>query len=73
MCDECKQAGSAQGGYAQAGIEKSKLKENTLRERLERRQNQLTREIAQIAAALQLIYTNPDAERIVETFNRAGF
>ena len=70
MCDNCNQNGpvetAGQGQIGPAG------KELGVRERLDRRRNHLTAQLAQIDVALQLVYTNPDAEKIHEILNRSG-
>jgi hypothetical protein len=77
MCDGCNQT-EAPSNYADAGIKAQAqtkigggLKESTLRDRLEAHRNRLSRQLVQVEQALQLIYTNPDAEKIHEVLNRA--
>jgi hypothetical protein len=75
MCDTCNTATDAPVGYIGGGQMETKsahLKESTLRDRLESRRNRLTQQLAQVEAALQLIYTNPDAEKIHDVLNRSG-
>ena len=47
-------------------------KESTFRNRLEARRNRLSRQLVEVEEALRLIYSNPDAERIHEIFERTG-
>lgn len=76
MCDMTEACDTARGdgqiGYAQAGTQNLKNAAPSFRDRLERRRNLLTRQLAQVEAALQLVYTNPDAEKIHELLNRSG-
>ena len=79
MCDECNQTGaveeSAKGaqGYGVAGMQaETKLKSSSFRDRLESRRNSLTRQLTQVEQALQLLYTNPDAEKTYEVLKRTG-
>jgi hypothetical protein len=76
MCDGCNQTEAADPGYGIAGqgVESAQLKADvsTFRKRLEARRNRLSRQLVEVEEALRLIYSNPDAERIYETFNRTG-
>ena len=67
MCDGCErtEAVSADAGTAQ-------LKSSSFRDRLESRRNSLTRQLTQVEQALQLLYTNPDAEKTYDILKRTG-
>jgi hypothetical protein len=45
---------------------------STFRNRLEARRNRLSRQLVEVEEALRLIYSNPDAERMHEIFERTG-
>lgn len=45
----------------------------SLRDRLERKRTRLQRELAKIDAALSVLYTVPDAERIAAVLQQANF
>jgi hypothetical protein len=64
MCDEC--------NTQQVGNDARVNKQSTFRDRLESQRNSLSRQLAQVETALHLLYSNPDAEKIHETLNRAG-
>ena len=73
MCDDCntKQAEQAASGiYGNAGSQLKQTPEPRFRHRLEEKRNRLTKQLVQVEAALQLVYTNPDAEKIYEVLNR---
>ena len=78
MCDGCSSTTEAPRGYIGGGQSAEQLgkspnpKEDTLRDRLESLRNRLTRKLAQCEVALQLIYTNPDAEKIHDILSRSG-
>ena len=80
MCDDCvkndivNEAMCAEAkGYGVAGMEsQAKLKASSFRDRLESRRNSLTRQLTQVEQALQLLYTNPDAEKTYEILKRTG-
>lgn len=75
MCDDC---GKTQApGYANSGIAMQQearadkeFREPNFRDHLEQKRNRLTKQLAQVEVALQLIYTNPDAEKIYAILNR---
>ena len=78
MCDNCDRGDAPiqiKGSYADAGTQGQiggapKQAKPTMRDRLEEKRNRLMRQLAQIEVALQLIYTNPDAEKIYEVLDR---
>jgi hypothetical protein len=76
MCDTMQEKSYAdagtQGEIRAAQREQAKIATSNFRERLEARRNRLTRQLVEVEEALRLIYSNPDAERIYETFNRAA-
>lgn len=76
MCydtDKTENANPIPGGYATAGMEtQGQIKASSFRDRLESRRNSLTRQLTQVEQALQLIYTNPDAEKIHDVLKRTG-
>lgn len=78
MCDECNrtEAVNEVRGYGEAGMaaeaKSAQLKASSFRDRLESRRNSLTRQLTQVEQALQLLYTNPDAEKTYELLKRTG-
>lgn len=81
MCDGCSQTEAVnEKNYADAGLSaaqiggaaQGQIKSSSFRDRLESRRNSLTRQLTQVEQALQLLYTNPDAEKIHEVLKRTG-
>jgi hypothetical protein len=76
MCDDCNQTNgsdSIESGFAgNAQVQLKQAAEPSLRSDLERRRTRLTRQLAQVDAALQVLYTVPDAERIAQILKQAN-
>lgn len=78
MCYDTEKTDAADPGYGIKGCATSEAgnsaqtKASSFRDRLESRRNSLTRQLTQVEQALQLIYTNPDAEKIHEVLKRTG-
>lgn len=82
MCDEATGQGEYPRGEVNMGgtlkgcdsrfYPPSESHKPTLRERLEKRRSKLAEQLARVEEALRVLYSNPEAERIVEVVNRSG-
>jgi hypothetical protein len=63
----------AQNLYAEKPYCDSKIAEPTLRERLESRRSSLAKQLSEVDLALQVVYTNPQAEEIFRILKVARY